>query len=529
MKTGSSISVNGPVADSEDLMRGGIVAVSACFALSLLAAGMALPLHWLPGQLAIVCAVLVVLPSSIVLAVGRLSTMTGLAASDFALRVGVTRWVTVGLLVVALPLLQAHGTAHSAGTPSPLFTIGIGAALCWLVGMAADLLARAWAALKVQEWEVTEVGALNASAVTLETAGRVNRGTILRDLWRWWAAGEVTLAAAFLFSTQLSPGHQAATALGLLAFVVYTLVGLLLLSQAARARQMVQWQLSGVTVPEELTGAWNGSGMRVAVLVMLGFGLLLVVHGLDVAHATVKWTADSVLLPILDPLLRRLQNLGTGSVDNCSGSSSCSGPSPAPSLPLPPHAAPGHRGAPTEINLGWLLHIWPEVLGLLILALVAYTYWRTRGNTSNRGMWREMLAILFRDLRMLLRLLGRPTRRLLQDIANRGREAITKRPGLARRREPNTWSTPRRTIIGLYLAALTAASRRGLPRRPGRTPREYAEELATVLPAGGDTFNKMTDLFVAVRYSEVPITEDRVSAMRTLWTAFRATLSRSGR
>jgi hypothetical protein len=529
MKTDSSIKGNGPVADPEDLMRGGIVVVCACFALALLAAGMALPLHWLPGQLAIVCTVLVVLPSSVVLAAGRLSTMTGLAASDFALRAGVTRWVTVGLLIVALPLFQAHGTAHPAGTPSPLFAIGFGAALCWLVGMTADLLARAWATLKVQEWEVADVGELNASAVTLETAGRVNRGTILLDLWRWWAAGEVTLATVILFSTQLSSGHQIATTLGLLAFVCYTLVGLLLLSQAARARQMVQWQLSGVTVPEELTGAWNGSGIRVAVLVMLGFGVLLVVHGLDVAHAAVKWTADTVLLPVLDPLLRRLQNLGIGSVDNCSGSSSCGNPSSARSLPVPPHAAPTGHDAPTEINLGWLQHIWPEALGLLIIALVAYTYWRTRGTNSNRGMWREMLAILFRDLRMLFRLLGRPTRRLLQDIANRGREAITKRPGLARRREPKAGSTPRRTIIGLYLAALTAASRRGLPRRPERTPREYAEELASLLPAGGETFNKMTELFVSVRYSEAPITEDRVSTMRTLWTAFRATLSRGGR
>jgi hypothetical protein len=529
MKTGSSITGTGPIADLEDLMRGGIVVVCACFALSLLAAGMALPLHWLPGQLAIVCMVLVVLPSSVVLAAGRLSTMTGLAASDFALRVGVTRWVTVGLLVVALPLFQAHGAAHPAGTPSPLFAIGFGAALCWLVGMAADILARAWATLKVQEWEVAEVRDLNASAVTLETAGRVNRGTILRDLWRWWAAGEVALAAAFLFSTQLSHGHQVATTLGLLAFVFYTLVGLLLLSQAARARQMVQWQLSAVTVPDELIGVWNGSGMRVAVLVMLGFGVLMVVHGLDAAHATVKWTADSVLLPVLEPLLRRLQVLGTGSVNSCSGSSSCGVSSSVRSLPLPPHAAPSGQGTPTQINLGWLQHIWPEALGLLILALVAYTYWRTRGNTSNRRMWREMLAILYRDVRMLLRLLGRPTRRLLQDIANRGREAITKRPGLARRREPKAWATPRRTIIGLYLAALTAASRRGLPRRPGRTPGEYAEELATLLPAGGETFNKMTELFVSVRYGEVPITEDRVSAMRTLWTAFRATLSRGGR
>ncbi len=516
-------------ADAEDLTRGGMAAVCACFALALVAAGMALPLSWLPGQLAVLCLVLVLLPGSVILAGGRLAGMVGLAAADFALRVAVTRWVTVGLLVVALPLYQTHVTARAADAQNPWFSIGFSAALCLLVGNVADALARAWATLQVQEWEVADAEPAHASAVSLETAGRVNRGAVLRDLWCGWMAGEMTLAAAFLLSAQLSHGHQVATTLGLLAFVGYTLVGLLLLSQAARARQMVQWRLSGVDVPKELAGAWNGAGLRVAALAMFGFGLFLLLRGLDVAHATVQWTADTVLLPILNPLLDRLRHMGTGFANSCTGTSSCGG-SPAPrSLPVAPRAPAANQGPATKIDFSWLQHWWPAAVAGLVAALVILTFLRTRGDASSRGIWREMIALLYRDLRLLLRLLARPTKRVLSQIANRGREAIAKRPSLARRRGPTQGTTTRQAIIGLYLTALRFAARRGMPRRPGRTPREYADELATLLPAGSDSFNKMTDLFVSVRYTQAPVAEDRESAMRALWTAFRAMLSQARR
>src|SRR6185312_14532027 len=108
---------------------------------------------------------------------------------------------------------------------------------------------------------------------------------------------------------------------------------------------------------------------------------------------------------------------------------------------------------------------------------------RTRGNTSGRGIWREMLAVLLRDLRLLLGLLGRPARRLLAEIAVRGATAIRERSARVRRRESAGWTTPRRRIISLYTRTLTFAARGGLARRPGRTPREYADEVAALFPA----------------------------------------------
>lgn len=506
--------------DVEDIVRGGITLISIWVGVGLLAAGTLLPLHWMPYELAVLCCVLVILPGTVVLTSRRVVGMVGLSASDFALRVGVTRWTIVGLLVAALPLYQTHLAGLSGGRILP--TIVGALALCWVVSAIAAGLTRSWATLQVQPWEIGESGAVDLTSADLERGSRVDRAGLLRDLWRQWLAGEVALAAVLLIGAQLSHAHEGAAIVGLVALILYTLLGLLLLNQAARARQTVHWQLSGVTIPPELERTWSGAGARVIVAAMLGLGVLLLIRALDVAHTVVNWVAVSILLPLLGPLLRWLQHLGSTMGGVCTTSSACGSPGGGRKITPPPRPVPPQPQHPTNLNLDWLLHLWPFAAAGLVLLILVTTYWRTRGSTTKLGIWREMLAILRNDLRLLFRFLWRPARKLIVRAAERALVTSTRRMRAARRRDRTAWDTPRRTIIGLYLSALAFAARRKHPRRPGQTPLEYAGELAERLPAGRNTLNSMTELFVSVRYGQEPAGEENVSTMRSLWTAFRS-------
>jgi hypothetical protein len=520
MKAPRSPTTLGTGIGAEDAVLGGIAAVSLSFGAGLLAVALALPLYWLPGQLALLCLLLPALAGIGVVTARRLAGLIGIAAADFAIRVRLTRWIVVGMSMAALPLAEAHLMGRSVNAGGLPFTIAVSVAACWVVSAAADGLTRAWATLQVQPWETTVVSEGGVSAVSLERAGRVDRGKILHDLWRGWLAGEVGLAVALLIRSQLVQSDEGSAWASLLAFGIYTLAGLLVLSQAARARQTIQWQLSGLAVPPELEGAWSGAGIRAAAAAMLGIGLLLLVHALDLAHGIVNWVAVTLLLPLLGPLGRWFEQLGNQVLGNCAYGR-CGAPSAIRKTPPPPRPPPPlghHAGGP---NLGWLVHAWPAILAILVIGVVVRLYWGTRGSRGGRGIWEEMLAILSGNLRRLFRLLRQPARLIAARIGARALEPGQRRFRLPRRRDQGAWATSRQAIISLYLAALAQAARRGHPRRPGQTPTEYATELAPHLPDSDDTLGRMTELFTAVRYGEEPADPEAVGRMRGWWAAFR--------
>ena len=507
----------GPAAGAEDVVLGGIALVSLSFGVGLLAATLALPLHWLPGQLAGLSLLLVGLAGAGVVTARRLAGMVGGAAADFATRVRLTRWLVVGLSMVAFPLYEAHRMGHSGNSGDLPLTIAVAVAACWVVSATATGLTRAWANLLVQPWETTEAPEGGPSTVSLERAGRVDRGKILHDLWRGWLAGELILAMALLVRSQLTQGHEGSTWAGLLAFLVYTLAGLLVLSQAARTRQTIQWQLSGFAVPGELEGAWTGASLWMIALVLLGIGFLLLAHALDLAHALVNWAAVTLLLPLVGPLERWLEQLGNHALGNCAGGG-CGGLSGHRSSPPPPRPTSLSRHQAGGPDLSWFAHVWPAALAILVIGFVVHVYRQTRGGEAGRGIWREILAILRRDAVRLFRLLRQPARLIAAQLGEQGLRSGARR---SRRRDRDTWATSRQAIIGLYLTALAYAARRGHPRRPGQTPDEYAAELAAQLPIADPALDRMTELFVAVRYGKEPVAREAVDRMREWRAAFR--------
>jgi Domain of unknown function (DUF4129) len=88
---------------------------------------------------------------------------------------------------------------------------------------------------------------------------------------------------------------------------------------------------------------------------------------------------------------------------------------------------------------------------------------------------------------------------------------------------------PRQAIIALYVAALRLAARRGYPRRPGQTPREYAAEVGERLPRARDALGSMTETFVAVRYGGHAADDSLVARMQALAGALRKALRRAVR
>jgi hypothetical protein len=71
-----------------------------------------------------------------------------------------------------------------------------------------------------------------------------------------------------------------------------------------------------------------------------------------------------------------------------------------------------------------------------------------------------------------------------------------------------------RAAVGFYNDLLYALSRRGYSRRPGQTPREFAE---TVLRRGGEAFapvRDVTDIFEAVRYGGGELEQDEFNRLQ---------------
>ncbi|MBN7798678.1 transglutaminaseTgpA domain-containing protein [Parahaliea mediterranea] len=87
---------------------------------------------------------------------------------------------------------------------------------------------------------------------------------------------------------------------------------------------------------------------------------------------------------------------------------------------------------------------------------------------------------------------------------------------------------PRDPLDRLYLALCDRLAARGLARRRGEAPGEFADRVAVALPAVGDTVRRATGLYTAQRYGPPTTQEDSRRARRALRLALRQ-LARRGK
>jgi hypothetical protein len=510
-----------------DQVPSAITGLVWCLGAGLFAAAQCLPVHWPAGQTAAIWLLLFTLPAAMVFGELRLTRMVGLASNAFASRLRLTSLAAVALLAVALPVYAGQ---HGGGTPGNdlLITVLIGAGLSLLVRGMAATLAQLWTMLSIQLWERNDTSAAPGSEAYFESAGRVERTVVMRQLWQWWLGGDVALATALLLCTQAATSsHAWEQGALLLALLLYTALGLLVLSQAARLRQTIVWELDGVAVSPTLSQRWNGLSLQAATLAVAGTCMLILFHVLDVIYAAEYWIFWHVLAPIINWIGSWLGH--SQPLRGCTQLSFCQ----APSAPRLPHLGTLH-GAPATTHMhgpdwSWLERDWPLLLALVALLFLARGFLGARRQGGGRALWREILAILARDLGLLARLALQFFRRR----AAAAGQAIRERAGsaLQRRGAGRARSAPagaRETVIALYLTALAYAARRGHPRRAGQTPREYARDLAGAVPEAGTDLTGMTDLFVEVRYGNVPATGEQITHMQRLWGSFRRMLPRRG-
>src|SRR5205085_7694533 len=346
---------------------------------------------------------------------------------------------------------------------------------------------------------------------------------VVRRLWRRWGAGAVLLGLTLLASGHpLAGGQSLAVPWGVLALVAYLALGLILMGRAAQLRWTTEWELEQVPVASQVAAGWSPMAVATSIAILLLAGLLALSPLLALAHDVLGWLWAAVLLPLVRWLLpwlaRFLQRGGISSGLNGVNR----GLTPPRIHGGPMHPAEQHATSAFWFWLAelwtWLTHSWLYFLGLVAVATLACAYRQARraqGGTG--GPWSILIALL-KELHVLLLALWRPATQLtaqaVRDVQRRATRALA-RGGAWRRRRLREMG-PRQAIIALYVAVLRLAARRGYPRRPGQTPREYAAEVGARLPRARDALGSMTETFVAVRYGGQAADDSLVARMQAL-------------
>jgi hypothetical protein len=305
--------------------------------------------------------------------------------------------------------------------------------------------------------------------------------------------------------------------------------GLIFISRAAHTRMRTAWRLGGFDVSDTLSADWHALSLRAALVTLLAAALLVVSRVLDLAHAAVGAALGAALWLI------RLLPVGWFNSSASPCSHSCTQPrSLATQQPRLPSRPPAHEtgefwrvlGELAALLVRALVAYWPLLLALLALAAIARYVVGKRG--AGAAGWRALTALLLRDLRALWTLLSRSSLRFLATAVAAPLNANVKRARrfLSRRDPSFDRLAPRAAVIAIYAAMLDYLARRGIPRRPGQTPAEYARDLAGRLPAGQDAIQHLTEVFVAARYGDPQVERPDAHRARSLWQAIRLSLRR---
>jgi Domain of unknown function (DUF4129) len=536
--TGSTPHRTGARARGTDdvVMTWGIVAITFCLCCGLLVGALALPLYWLPGQLAMLVVFLWATPAAVVRIRRGAVGLFGHAAASYARRTRLAVLAALALFLVALPAYEWRLLGHGGLTAAFAVPVVVAVVLGMVALSVAGDLAGAWLLLQRQEWEDAKYVGWGIVGMESERVTRLNRTEVMRRLWRRWGAGAVLLGLALLASGhRLAGGQSLAVPWGVLALVVYLALGLILMGRAAQLRWSTEWELEQVPAAPQVAAGWRPMAVATGVAVLLLAGLLALSPLLALAHSVLGWLWVAVLLPVMRWLLpwlaRFLQSGGISSGLNGVNR----GLTPPRIHSGPMHPAPQHATSAFWLWLAelwtWLTHSWLYLLGLVAVVTLAWAYRQARraqGGTG--GPWSILIALL-KELHVLLLALWRPATQLtaqaVRDVQRRATRAVA-RGGAWRHRRLREMG-PRQAIIALYVAALRLAARRGYPRRPSQTPHEYAAEVSERLPQARDALGSLTETFVAVRYGGHAADDSLVARMQALAGALRKALRRAPR
>lgn len=116
------------------------------------------------------------------------------------------------------------------------------------------------------------------------------------------------------------------------------------------------------------------------------------------------------------------------------------------------------------------------------------------------------------DLRLLFNMMGKRFQR--------------KRVPVAVRPDMDEDISSRLNIREIYRHLLREAARSGLARYRHETASEYASRLEEAVPDGSEPLDRLTELYIDVRYGEISPPEERVDSANIIWRTLRGLLRR---
>jgi len=305
--------------------------------------------------------------------------------------------------------------------------------------------------------------------------------------------------------------------------LLYFALAFVLLARGHYAALQARWQRQEVPVAGPLGRRWAVLALAFAVavaavalllpvrpsLALFGaaFGILWNILLLGEQALMLAMAAVGYLLHLL------LQLLGLAS--------------PAAQAPVAPPTMPAPQPQPQATAAGWWqalqsLLLWALIVGAVVYALIHFV-------RDRRGLWAILLA-RGGPLAWAARLVEAVARWL----AGLRRSAGTRWRGWTARWRPSApaqavhrrlrWPRPRDArehIRLLYLLGLRETARAGLGRTPAETPYEYARRAWPHLAEGGEELQRMTEAFVAARYSPRDPAPSQVGPLRQAYRRLR--------
>lgn len=411
-------------------------------------------------------------------------------------------WLGPGGPLLALPFLAGllvAGAVLGRAAPGRLGPTGLALAGLGLVLLAGGL---GWGATPAL-WPITarSLGALLLGLIAWGRGLRAGRvGLTVDRVWAEFRQGAVILVGLWLLGRPVVPDASVLNDRMLWSALSVLAAGLLGLP-LARLGEMGpipsgrRWTVRGW--PPALGGGLLGLALLLAGLgtehaallrplidvVATALWVLLVILALPVGLLV------SGLLVLLAPLLRS-----------------------AGARPLPASAPPewldrlrDQVGAPSAPPV-WLSGL---AKGLVLVGAVGVVLWLTVHALRGRRAGEPAAT-------------GEEVRESIWRWADLWRALRSRRRG---RRTVGSVSPPLPGLRALYRDLLRLGASHGHPRRPEETPWEYARRLgAQLTPAGRTALAALTDLYVAVRYGQRPVTAGALNRARTCLAIVRTAL-----
>lgn len=348
------------------------------------------------------------------------------------------------------------------------------------------------------------------------------------------ALGLVMVFLASLLHFEPASGwfQERATRLGVIAAMVYFVLGLVLLSLTQFTLLQMRWALNRIPVSRGIAARW--AGYSFLFLSLLGaFALFLPTRYTRGVLLVLAW-----LLNLMIALFAFLSWLVTFLVfslavlfANLIGAPPA--PEAAPPLamptPLPPSEVETILQMPAQLIA---ILVWTGVL-VLMGYLLAY-YYRSRRQEVDGLRRIPILAWLSGLWRWLIAWLRAARRQAAQALAS-GVERLRLKKSLSPLQSPWGYAslrrmTPRQTVIFYYHRLLRRGEQCQVPRHPSQTPYEYAAQLTPDLRLAQEPLEHdlklMTEQFVEARYSRHEISPEQVGRVRQSWEHLRRALNR---